>query len=219
MSRLVKIINIGEKMKIIGLVGSYRKNGNTDTAVKKVLDGAKKQGADVELLYLKDFEIKDCVGCEGCRKTYKCIIKDDMEKLYEKLMNSDGLVLGSPTYFYNVTGIIKNFIDRLYCYEVFDDENRSVWMSVYEAIGIKYATVVAICEQKSPEDLGFTAITMTKSLQALGYRVVDELKVFNVYEKKELESDKNQLIDLMDAGQRLAKTIMLKNKILKVLNS
>ncbi len=206
-------------MKILGLIGSYRKNGNTDTAVRKVLEGAMNQGAEVEALYLKDYEIKDCNGCEACKKTFECVIQDDMQKIYPKIMEADGVVIGSPTYFYNVTGIIKNLIDRLYCYETFDEEDRSVWMGIIEAMGTKYATVVAVCEQEDPKDLGYTAVTMTKSMQAIGYRVVDELKIYNVYNKNELSSDTNQLIKLEKAGKKLVKTILLKDKILNIMNS
>ena len=206
-------------MKILGLIGSYRKNGNTDTAVRKVLEGAMNQGAEVEALYLKDYEIKDCNGCEACKKTFECVIQDDMQKIYPKIMEADGVVIGSPTYFYNVTGIIKNLIDRLYCYETFDEEDRSVWMGIIEAMGTKYATVVAVCEQEDPKDLGYTAVTMTKSMQEIGYRVVDELKIYNVYNKNELSLDTDQLIKLEKAGKKLVKTILLKDKILNIMNS
>lgn len=177
------------------------------------------QGADVEAVYLNDYEIADCVGCEACKTTFECVIRDDMQKIYAKILEADGVVIGSPTYFYNVTGIIKNMIDRLYCYEVFDDEDRSVWMGIHEVAGPKYATVVAVCEQKDPEDLGYTAVTMTKSLQALGYRVVDELKIYNVYKKTDLLLDADQLIKLEEAGKKLVKTIRLKDKILNMMNA
>lgn len=205
-------------MKIIGFIGSYRKGGNTDTAVRTVLEGAVNQGAEVEAVYLNEYEIADCVGCEACKTTFECVIRDDMQKIYAKIMEADGVVIGSPTYFYNVTGIIKHMIDRLYCYEVFDEEDRSVWMGIHEATGPKYATVVAVCEQKDPEDLGYTAVTMTKSLQALGYRVVDELKIYNVYNKNDLLLDTNQLIKLEEAGKKLVKTILLKEKIQNIMN-
>ncbi len=206
-------------MKIIGFIGSYRKCGNTDTAVRTVLEGALNQGAEVEAVYLNDYEIADCVGWEVCKTTFECVIRDDMQKIYAKILEADGIVIGSPTYFYNVTGIIKNMIDRLYCYEIFDEEDRSVWMGIHEVTGPKYATVVAVCEQKDPEDLGYTAVTMTKSLQALGYRVVDELKIYNVYNKNDLLLDPDQLIKLEEAGMKLAKTIRLKEKILKLMNA
>ena len=199
-------------MKILGIIGSYRKKGNTDTAVQTVLEQTKQFGAEVEIIYLKDYQIKDCIGCEGCKDTLKCVINDDMQKLYPKIIEADAIVIGSPTYFYNVTGVIKNFIDRLYCFELFDEEDRAVWMGLNEVLGIKYATVVAVCEQEDPEDMGYTAITMTKSMEALGYRVVDEVKVFNVFNKNEIVENTEQINVLKNAGNKLAKTIELKNK-------
>ncbi len=206
-------------MKIIGFIGSYQKGGNTDTAVRTILELAMNQGVEVEAVYLNDYEIADCVGCEACKTTFNCVIRDDMQKIYPKILEADGVVIGSPTYFYNVTGIIKNMIDQLYCYEIFDDEDRSVWMGIHEVTGPKYATVVTVCEQKDPKDLGYTAVTMTKSLQALGYRVVDELKIYNVYNKNDLLLHTDQLIKLEEAGKKLAKTILLKEKLLKLMNA
>ncbi len=71
-------------MKIIGLIGSYRKNGNIDTAVRKVLEGAMDQGAEVEAIYLKDHEIKDCNGCEACKKHLSVLFKMICKKYIQK---------------------------------------------------------------------------------------------------------------------------------------
>jgi len=69
-------------------------------------------GCDYELINLRDKNIKPCTACGGCYKTHKCIVKDDMQEIRQKLEKADAIVLGSPTYFANVTGIMKNFIDR-----------------------------------------------------------------------------------------------------------
>jgi len=202
-------------MKIIGIVGSSRKNGNTDILVKKVLEGAKQSGAEVEVLYLSDYNIIDCLGCEGCAKTNKCVIKDDMHIIYEKLDESDGLVLGSPTYFYNVSGRVKVFMDRLYQYEVFDDNDRSVWSSVNELNGIKYAVTVAICEQESIEDMGVTSLVMEKTLNAVGWRSVANLKAIHLFKKGEADNYSKTLEEAENSGIKLVKTIKLKEKIQK----
>jgi len=94
--------------KIIGISGSPR-NKNTNFMIKTVLEAT---GCNYELINLKDKNIKPCTACEGCYKTHKCIVKDDMQKISQKLEKVDAIVLGSPTYFANVTGIMKNFIDR-----------------------------------------------------------------------------------------------------------
>lgn len=64
--------------------------------------------------------------------------------------------------------------------EIFDEEDRSVWLSVNEVLGGKYAVVIAVCEQQNKEDMGFTAEAMSKLLSALGYRVVETVKVLKL---------------------------------------
>ena len=119
----------GGYMKVLGIVGSPRKKGNTDILVEAVLSGANSMGTETEKIYLADYQFKGCTGCEGCSKTYDCVINDGMQEIYNKIEEADALVLGSPTYFYNVTGITKLFLDRLFKYEIFDDDDRSVWLS------------------------------------------------------------------------------------------
>lgn len=202
-------------MKVLGVVGSFRKNGNTDTLVNKVLEGVKSCGIGTECIYLSDFNFKDCIGCEGCAKTNKCVIKDEMQDIYRLLEESDGIVLGSPTYFYNVTGDIKKFLDRLYCYNVFDPSDRSVWVSVNESLKIKYGVTVAICEQNNENDMGYTSITMDRTLQAVGYRVVDSLKVLHMFLKGEVKDYENEMKRGYASGVKLGKTLILSEKVRK----
>lgn len=97
-----------EYMKIIGISGSPR-DKNTNYMIRTVLEAT---GRNYELINLKNKNIKPCSGCGGCYHSHKCVVKDDMQKLYDKLSKADIIVLGSPTYFANVTGLMKNFIDR-----------------------------------------------------------------------------------------------------------
>lgn len=197
-------------MKVLALVGSYRKNGNTDILVKEVIKGVESENIDVKYIFLGTLNIGDCKGCEGCKETYRCVIKDDMEKLYPLILEADGIILGSPTYFYNVTGVVKNFLNRFYCYELFDNDDRSVWMGINDVIGIKYGVTVAVCEQDNEEDMGFTSLTMSKSLEAIGYRVIKNIKALKAYKKGEILGYDNQLMEAREAGIKLAKTIKLR---------
>lgn len=99
-------------MKVVGFVGSPRKNGNTDVLVQQVLDGAAEAGADVEKFYINEMNIKGCQGCSYCRAVDGCKLKDDMQSAYEALRNADGFVFGSPIYFFQFTGQMRQFIDR-----------------------------------------------------------------------------------------------------------
>lgn len=202
-------------MKIIGIIGSPRKKGNTDTLVDLVLQGACENGAEIEKIYLSDLNFKGCTGCEGCKKTCKCVVKDDMQMVYKKIDEADGIVLGSPTYFYDVTGLTKMFMDRLYAYEVFDESDRSVWLSPNEVFGIKYAVTVAVCEQETADNMGFTSDSMDMTLKAVGWRPVENVKALFLFKRGEANGQTELMKTAKKAGVKLAKTIVLANDIKK----
>lgn len=101
-----------ETVRVLGLFGSPRRGGNTEILLEEVLRGAEKEGAKVERLYLSDFTITPCKECHGCDETGNCIILDDMEKIYPKLLEADVVILASPIFFYGVTAWTKALIDR-----------------------------------------------------------------------------------------------------------
>ena len=200
-------------MKIIGIVGSQRKKGNTSTLVQQALKPFKEQGAETELIFLGDYEIKSCNGCEGCKKTFKCVIEDDMQKIHPLILDADGVILGSPTYFYNVSADMKAFLDRCYCFEVFDEDDCSVWMGINEVLGRKYAAVIAVCEQYNDEDMGCTAEVMRKSLEGLGCRVVDTIKAFGFFKAGQVLQSEKIMAQARRAGERLFKTLKLRDSL------
>jgi len=99
-------------VKILGLSCSPRKSGNTEILVSEALDGAQSEGAEVELFSLSGKEIKPCDGCYACRETGKCHIDDDMQTVYQQLVEADGIIFGTPIYFYSMTSQAKALIDR-----------------------------------------------------------------------------------------------------------
>jgi multimeric flavodoxin WrbA len=100
-------------MKILGVDGSPRKNGNTERLVKAILAGAAEKGAEVGFHKLAKSNISPCLGCIGCRESGVCVIEDDMQGLYGEIQASDAIVLGSPVYFWQMTAQTKAFTDRL----------------------------------------------------------------------------------------------------------
>ncbi|QGT99346.1 NADPH-dependent FMN reductase [Candidatus Syntrophocurvum alkaliphilum] len=200
-------------MKLLAIVGSRRKKGNTSILVQEALKPFSMEGIETELIFLGDYDIRDCNGCEACKDTYKCIVDDDMQKLYPAILESDAIILGSPAYFYNITADMKAFIDRCYCFEVFDKDDRSVWMGLNEALGVKYAAVIAVSEQEKEEDMGFTAEAMVKPLEALGYRVVSTVKTLHLYKAGEALKSEKALQNAKQAGEKLLKTLQLKKEV------
>lgn len=101
-------------MKILALIGSPRKQGNTDILVDEILRGAEMKGYSAEKLYLYDYDILPCLDCRGCKRgDFICVLKDDMREIYEKLQNADIIIFGTPVYWYGPTGKMKLLIDRL----------------------------------------------------------------------------------------------------------
>jgi multimeric flavodoxin WrbA len=99
-------------MKILGISFSPRDKGNTELLLDKALAGAKRLGAETELYRVADKAIRPCDGCGACFKSGECHIKDDMEEVNRKLLEADGIIFGSPVYYYNITAQGKTIIDR-----------------------------------------------------------------------------------------------------------
>jgi multimeric flavodoxin WrbA len=102
------------QIQILGVVGSPRKGGNTDTLVDEILDSAEEFGAETEKILLKDLNINPCQACDSCYKTGKCFQNDDMELLLEKMEKSNIWILGTPIYWWGPTAQFKAFLDRWY---------------------------------------------------------------------------------------------------------
>jgi multimeric flavodoxin WrbA len=100
--------------KVLGIIGSPRKGGNTEVLVDEVLSGAEKAGAKVTKIALRDLSISPCKACNGCRQTGKCVQDDDMATLIEYMEKNDVWVIGTPIYWWSVTAQVKAFIDRWY---------------------------------------------------------------------------------------------------------
>ena len=194
--------------QILGIGGSPRKGGNSDMLLQHVLQGARESYAVIENAHLRDIQFQSCIGCEKCRKDKICTgLQDGMSLLYPKVVAAKGLVLVSPTHNYNITALMKAFIDRLYCLYNFDNKNRpGEWSSQLDGQGRK-AVIVAVCEQETRKDMGFTLDAMRLPLEALGYEVTNELAVFNVFSKGKVKEKTEILTQATNLGTVLAKSV------------
>jgi multimeric flavodoxin WrbA len=101
-------------MKILGISGSPHIEGNTVTLLKEALKGVQVEGAEAELFSIVGKTISPCEGCGACFEKGVCKIKDDMQVLYAKLLEADGIIFGTPVYFWDMTAQAKAVIDRTY---------------------------------------------------------------------------------------------------------
>lgn len=103
-------------MKVILLNGSPHEAGCTYTALMEVAKVLEKQGIETELFQLGKSPVAGCTACGACAKTHRCVIDDKVNLFVEKLLDADGLVVGSPVYYAGPAGQVTAFLDRVfYC--------------------------------------------------------------------------------------------------------
>jgi len=102
-------------MKVLGLSGSMRRDGNTAQLIRVILKRCEEAEIDTEFVSLAGKRILPCIGCEKCKERKWCVLEnDDWGEVVQKILDCEVLVIGSPTYYYDVCGHLKNFIDRTY---------------------------------------------------------------------------------------------------------
>lgn len=102
-------------MKLMAVNGSPRKAGNTSVMLKEIVALAEKKGIETKYFDLADLHISDCKGCQKCKTDHDCVQKDDMTSVIEAIQEADFVLLGSPVYMGDETGLMKCLADRLYC--------------------------------------------------------------------------------------------------------
>ena len=100
---------------LLAILGSPRKDGNTETMLDAAISGAQSAGANVEKIELDKLKIQPCRECYTCSKNGYCVIEDDMQLLYRKILTSNRIVLASPIFFMNFSAQAKLMIDRCQC--------------------------------------------------------------------------------------------------------
>lgn len=108
-------------VKVLGLFGSPRRGGNTDLLLEEMLKGAEEGGAQIERIIISELKFSPCIECHGCDETGECVLHDDMEKVYPKLMEADWIILAFPIFFYGAPAGTKALIDRV----------QSLWVRKY----------------------------------------------------------------------------------------
>jgi len=184
-------------MKVIGFVGSPRKNGNTDLLVQQVLQGAVAAGAESKVFYLNDLNFRGCQGCGSCKVNDKCIQQDDMTALYEEINEADAIILGSPVYMWQISGQTKLFIDRLYAFISPDFSSRLK----------KGKQAVLIFSQGNPDSNLFrqSFASLGEILKLGGLELKDTLVASGVVEAGEVAKNEALMQKARALGEQLVK--------------
>jgi multimeric flavodoxin WrbA len=196
-----------EKVMILGVEGSPRKGGNSHKLLQAVLSGVQESGRTSSEVHLRDYRYEPCVGCEQCRTDKICTrFQDGMTLLYPGILEAKGMVLISPVHNYNITAWMKSFIDRLYCFYDFADTRPRGWSSRLAGQGRK-AVIGAIAEQTDRKDMGFALEAIRLPLEALGYDVIAELPVLELFDRGIIAKHQDILEKGREAGAELARAL------------
>jgi len=186
-------------MKVLGIMGSPRKQSNTEILLDKALEGAGEAGAEVEKVLVSKLKISPCLEIYACRKDGNCAIKDDMQLLYKKLLEADHVIFASPMFFYGVTSQAKAIIDRCQALWVRKHvlgmgkedkrERRGVFISVGATRGAKL--------------FDGAVLTVKYFFDAIGVKYSGDLLVRGIDNKAQIKEHPTALKDAFRLGQEL----------------
>ena len=182
--------------KILGIVGSPRKGGNTHILVSQILRGAREMGARTELISLGKLRIKECDGCHTCWDTEVCRINDGMKRIYKKLMDSDSIILATPMYWFGPTVLMKAFIDRLLYFCCSKSEDKIKGKEVVLAIAF------ADGDTTTANSL-LKMLTMT--VKYLEMKIKGKILAPGVAEKGAIKKKKRKLKEAFNLGRLIGK--------------
>ena len=120
--------------KVLVLLGSPRKNGNSAVLAREIAAGAESAGAAVESLFIQDMDIKACKACWSCQKqdSKGCAIKDDMQEIFPKLIEADSWVIATPVHWFNMSTQTKLWMDRCFALPRYGDNpfNKKIAIAI-----------------------------------------------------------------------------------------
>lgn len=185
-------------MKILGLMGSPRKQGNTDLLLDQAFSGARSAGAQVEKVMVPDLEIAPCREYYGCLRDGNCVIEDDMTALYPKLWEADAVILASPIFFYGLTAQAKALVDRC----------QALWarrhVLKHEPRPGRKGVLLAVGATRGRRLFEGTVLTARYFFDAIGVECTAGLLIRGADKKGEIRDHPTALKDALELGRRLA---------------
>lgn len=185
-------------MKVLGIMGSPRIKGNTDLLLDEALRGAQSQGAEVEKIVVDKLKVAPCKEYYGCLKDGNCVIRDDMDAIYPKLLEADRLIVASPMFFYGITSQLKALVDRC----------QATWARKYvlkQKLSDKErkGAFIAVGATKGKQLFDGSILVIDYFFKALDVKYADELLVHGVDQRGEIKDHPTALSDAFELGKRL----------------
>ena len=186
-------------MRVLAIMGSPRIGGNTDLLLDEALRGAQNEGAEVEKIIVDKLKISPCKEYNACLRDGNCVIRDDMDDIYPRLLDADVVIVASPMFFYGLTSQVKALIDR--CQALW--ARRYVLKQGPPDSGRKGA-FIAVGATRGKKLFDGSILTVKYFCQAIGVEYADELLVWGVDRKGEIKKHPTALADAFELGRRLA---------------
>lgn len=167
-------------MRVIGIVGSPRKNGNTNAVVQQVLEGAAEAGAETRTFLLNEMNYRGCQACNYCKSHEKCKLEDDLAELFDEMAKADGVVFGAPIYFAQFSGQMRLFLDR--CYSLINADFSSRLPAGKKAVivvsqGMPEPTAYkGVYEEFAGQIARFAGMDVKDTIVVAGYHAPGEVK-------------------------------------------
>ena len=185
-------------MKVLGIMGSPRIQGNTDLLLDEALKGAQSQGAEIGKLVVDKLKIAPCKEYYGCLKDGNCVIRDDMDGIYPKLLETDRILVASPMFFYGIPSQLKALIDRC----------QATWARKYvlkQRLSDKErkGAFLAVGATKGKQLFDGSILVIKYFFQAIDVQYADELLVRGVDKRGEIKDNPTALSDAFELGKRL----------------
>jgi multimeric flavodoxin WrbA len=188
-------------MKVLGIMGSPRRQSNTEILLDRALEGAREAGAEVEKVLVSKLKISPCLEIYACCKDGNCSIKDDMQLLYKKLLEADHVIFASPMFFYSVTSQAKAIIDRCQALWVrkhvlgMGKEDKRERRGVFVSVGATRGTKL----------FDGAVLTVKYFFDAIGVKYSGDLLVRGIDNKAQIKEHATALDDAFRLGQELVR--------------
>jgi len=186
-------------IKVLGLLGSPRRQSNTEILLDSALAGAVDRGAETEKLLLSEMDISPCKEIYACLETGRCAIQDDMQVIYEKILAADHLIFASPIFFYGITAQAKAMVDRC----------QALWVKKYilgigkEDTRIRRGVFISVGATKGNNLFDGAVLTVKYFYDAIGVNYINALLVNKVDTKARIKEHPSAISDAFLLGQQL----------------
>jgi len=185
-------------LKVLGIMASPRPKGNTDLLLDEALRGAQGQGAEVEKIIVERLKIAPCREYYACLKDGKCVIRDEMDSVYPRILAADAIIVATPIFFYTVSAQLMLVISRC----------QALWSRKYVLknldIPVKKGAFIAVGATSGAKLFDGPKLTIKYFFKAINAEYTDELLIRGVDKRGEITEHPDYLSAAFELGKKLA---------------